>query len=96
MSKTALAALWPCISSSSVIVFMFRVPTITFTPAATARHHLLVAAGAEVTQGGDVPYQHFEGPQYRDLHLTDQVKAENTTIMCCVSRNLDQKLELEL
>lgn len=35
-------------------------------------------------------------PQHRDLYLTDQEKADNTTMMCCVSRSLDQELELDL
>lgn len=35
-------------------------------------------------------------PQHRDLYLTDQEKAENTTMMCCVSRSLDEELELDL
>lgn len=35
-------------------------------------------------------------PQHRDLYLTDEEKAENTTIMCCVSRSLDEELELDL
>ncbi|MDJ0338396.1 PDR/VanB family oxidoreductase [Cryobacterium sp. PH31-O1] len=35
-------------------------------------------------------------PQHRDLYLTDQEKADNTTIMCCVSRSLDKELELDL
>lgn len=35
-------------------------------------------------------------PQHRDLYLTDQEKAENTTMMCCVSRSEDTELELDL
>lgn len=35
-------------------------------------------------------------PQHRDLYLSDQEKAANTAIMCCVSRSLDQELELDL
>ena len=35
-------------------------------------------------------------PQHRDLYLSDQEKAENTTMMCCVSRSLDAELELDL
>jgi ferredoxin len=35
-------------------------------------------------------------PLHRDLYLTDQEKAANTTMMCCVSRSLDQELELDL
>ncbi len=35
-------------------------------------------------------------PQHRDLYLNDQEKAENTTMMCCVSRSLDEELELDL
>ena len=35
-------------------------------------------------------------PQHRDLYLSDQEKAANTTILCCVSRSLDQELELDL
>ncbi|MFJ5959037.1 PDR/VanB family oxidoreductase [Paenarthrobacter sp. NPDC092416] len=35
-------------------------------------------------------------PQHRDLYLTDQEKAENTTMMCCVSRSHDPELELDL
>lgn len=35
-------------------------------------------------------------PQHRDLYLTDQEKAANNTMMCCVSRSLDQELELDL
>jgi ferredoxin-NADP reductase len=35
-------------------------------------------------------------PLHRDLYLTDQEKAENTTIMCCVSRSVDEELELDL
>ncbi|MDJ0358360.1 2Fe-2S iron-sulfur cluster binding domain-containing protein [Paenarthrobacter sp. PH39-S1] len=35
-------------------------------------------------------------PQPRDLYLTDQEKAENTTMMCCVSRSHDEELELDL
>ncbi len=30
-------------------------------------------------------------PLHRDLYLTDQEKAENTTMMCCVSRSPDQE-----
>jgi ferredoxin-NADP reductase len=35
-------------------------------------------------------------PQHRDLYLSDQEKAENTTMMCCVSRSQDEELELDL
>ncbi|MFF2319372.1 PDR/VanB family oxidoreductase [Arthrobacter sp. NPDC058097] len=35
-------------------------------------------------------------PLHRDLYLTDQEKAENTTMMCCVSRSEDPELELDL
>ena len=35
-------------------------------------------------------------PQHRDLYLSDQEKAENTTMMSCVSRSLDEELELDL
>lgn len=35
-------------------------------------------------------------PQHRDLYLTDEEKAENTTMMCCVSRSEDPELELDL
>ncbi|RAM37754.1 PDR/VanB family oxidoreductase [Arthrobacter globiformis] len=35
-------------------------------------------------------------PEHRDLYLTDAETAANTTIMCCVSRSLDQELELDL
>lgn len=35
-------------------------------------------------------------PQHRDLYLSDQDKTANTTMMCCVSRSLDQELELDL
>jgi ferredoxin-NADP reductase len=35
-------------------------------------------------------------PQHRDTYLTDQEKAENTTMMCCVSRSEDPELELDL
>lgn len=35
-------------------------------------------------------------PLHRDLYLTDQEKAANTTMMCCVSRSLDEELELDL
>jgi len=35
-------------------------------------------------------------PQHRDLFLSDQEKAENTIMMCCVSRSLDEELELDL
>lgn len=35
-------------------------------------------------------------PQHRDIYLTDQEKADNTTIMCCVSRSLGHVLELDL
>ncbi len=35
-------------------------------------------------------------PQHRDLYLSDQEKAENTTLMCCVSRSEDPELELDL
>jgi ferredoxin-NADP reductase len=35
-------------------------------------------------------------PQHRDLFLSEQEKSENTTMMCCVSRSLDEELELDL
>ncbi len=35
-------------------------------------------------------------PQHRDLYLSEQEKAENTTMMCCVSRSHDEELELDL
>lgn len=35
-------------------------------------------------------------PQHRDLYLSDQEKAANTTMMCCVSRSNDPELELDL
>lgn len=35
-------------------------------------------------------------PQHRDLYLTEQEKAQNTTMMCCVSRSEDPELELDL
>jgi len=35
-------------------------------------------------------------PQHRDLYLSDSEKAENTTMMCCVSRSMDEELELDL
>lgn len=35
-------------------------------------------------------------PQHRDLYLSDQEKAANTTMTCCVSRSLDEELELDL
>lgn len=35
-------------------------------------------------------------PQHRDLFLSDSEKSANTTMMCCVSRSLDQELELDL
>lgn len=35
-------------------------------------------------------------PLHRDLYLSDQEKAANTTMMCCVSRSQDQELELDL
>jgi dimethylamine monooxygenase subunit B len=35
-------------------------------------------------------------PQHRDLYMTDQEKAANTTMMCCVSRSEDPELELDL
>ncbi|MBO1269854.1 oxidoreductase [Arthrobacter sp. PO-11] len=35
-------------------------------------------------------------PQHRDLYLSDQEKAANTTMMCCVSRSDDPELELDL
>ncbi|MBT8163870.1 MULTISPECIES: PDR/VanB family oxidoreductase [Arthrobacter] len=35
-------------------------------------------------------------PQHRDLYLTDEEKASNTTMMCCVSRSEDPELELDL
>ncbi len=35
-------------------------------------------------------------PQHRDLYLSEQEKAENTTMMSCVSRSLDEELELDL
>ncbi|AOT02961.1 PDR/VanB family oxidoreductase [Arthrobacter sp. U41] len=35
-------------------------------------------------------------PLHRDLYLTDEEKAANTTMMCCVSRSEDPELELDL
>lgn len=35
-------------------------------------------------------------PLHRDLYLSEQEKSANTTMMCCVSRSLDQELELDL
>lgn len=35
-------------------------------------------------------------PLHRDLYLSDQEKAENNVMMCCVSRSEDQELELDL
>lgn len=35
-------------------------------------------------------------PEHRDLYLSDEEKAANMTVMCCVSRALDQELELDL
>lgn len=35
-------------------------------------------------------------PLHRDLYLSDQEKAVNTSIMCCVSRSIDEELELDL
>lgn len=35
-------------------------------------------------------------PQHRDLFLTESEKAENKTMMCCVSRGTDAPLELDL
>ncbi|MET3144097.1 MULTISPECIES: PDR/VanB family oxidoreductase [unclassified Arthrobacter] len=35
-------------------------------------------------------------PQHRDLYLSEQEKAANTTMMCCVSRSNDPELELDL
>ncbi|WP_026556510.1 PDR/VanB family oxidoreductase [Arthrobacter sp. 35W] len=35
-------------------------------------------------------------PRHRDLYLSDEEKAENTTMMCCVSRSEDPELELDL
>lgn len=35
-------------------------------------------------------------PQHRDLYLSEEEKTANTTMMCCVSRSLDQELELDL
>jgi ferredoxin-NADP reductase len=35
-------------------------------------------------------------PQHRDLYLAEEEKVANTTMMCCVSRSLDQELELDL
>jgi dimethylamine monooxygenase subunit B len=35
-------------------------------------------------------------PQHRDLYLSDEEKAANTTMMCCVSRSNDPELELDL
>lgn len=35
-------------------------------------------------------------PQHRDLYLSDEEKAENTVMMCCVSRSVDKELELDL
>lgn len=35
-------------------------------------------------------------PQHRDLYLSDDEKATNDTMMCCVSRSHDDELELDL
>jgi ferredoxin-NADP reductase len=35
-------------------------------------------------------------PQHRDLYLSDEEKEENTLMMCCVSRTMDEELELDL
>ncbi|MDJ0348123.1 PDR/VanB family oxidoreductase [Cryobacterium sp. PH29-G1] len=35
-------------------------------------------------------------PLHRDLYLTDQEKEDNAAMMCCVSRSLDNELELDL
>lgn len=35
-------------------------------------------------------------PHHRDLYLSDEEKAANTTMMCCVSRSNDPELELDL
>jgi ferredoxin-NADP reductase len=35
-------------------------------------------------------------PHHRDLYLTDEEKAANTTMMCCVSRSNDPELELDI
>lgn len=35
-------------------------------------------------------------PQHRDLYLSDEEKQENTLMMCCVSRSIDEELELDL
>ena len=35
-------------------------------------------------------------PQHRDLYLSEDQKASGRTMMCCVSRSLDQELELDL
>jgi dimethylamine monooxygenase subunit B len=35
-------------------------------------------------------------PQHRDLFLSDEEKEENTSMMCCVSRSIDDELELDL
>lgn len=35
-------------------------------------------------------------PKHRDLYLTEEEKAANTTMMCCVSRSEDPELELDL
>ncbi|BDY32773.1 PDR/VanB family oxidoreductase [Mycolicibacterium mageritense] len=35
-------------------------------------------------------------PQHRDLYLSDEEKEENTVMMCCVSRSMDEELELDL
>lgn len=46
---------------------------------------------------GECTLQVLRGrPQHRDLYLSDQEKAENTTMTCCVSRSLDEELELDL
>jgi ferredoxin-NADP reductase len=35
-------------------------------------------------------------PQHRDLYLSDEEKEENALMMCCVSRSMDEELELDL
>lgn len=35
-------------------------------------------------------------PQHRDLYLSDEEKEENTLMMCCVSRSMNEELELDL
>ncbi|MUL50116.1 oxidoreductase [Mycobacterium sp. CBMA293] len=35
-------------------------------------------------------------PHHRDIYLSDEEKEENALMMCCVSRSVDQELELDL